>query len=264
MKGASAMAGLWVFHLVFSFSAHGWEMGWDRSSASENDLRQVLRHAFARAADEGAVIEATDAERSQLQAPAESAEADRLAKQYFPGLPDARVAVIGGPGDPAEVDRFVETIVLNAERVDIQGHNGVLRAHLEFNADRLLLPLQGRDGASYGQAYAVALERVSGFTATYRQGMLIASDVRGLLIQVKFPLISDDVRLRRFTFSIENQMAAIYASAANGWVELVARASLRFRRFEGVDWFLPFLELLPAFLRDIVFRPRPPELPPLP
>jgi hypothetical protein len=156
-----------------------------------------------------------------------------------------------------DIERFIEILVLNAEDVTIDGNNGEMRVNMVFSSQHLQFQFQEREAMRFGQIYAMNLDRSVSFRIFYRQGSLYASDLAGFAVLVKLPLIPDDVFLRQLVFEIERQMASLYATAVYNMVSLVARANVRLRRVEGIDWFLPFLGAIPQVLNRARFQVSP-------
>ncbi len=159
-----------------------------------------------------------------------------------------------GRGD---FQRYLEELVLNAEDLRIEGDDGRVQVHMSFLRDQLRFPFGKRSEREYGQAYAVSLARDVRFTVFYSNEVIYASDLTGLQVLVKLPLVPDELTLRQFTFNLQDLRAAVRATAVYDYVELVARASVRLRHFEGIDWFIPVLDALPGFFDGARFRVNP-------
>jgi len=157
-------------------------------------------------------------------------------------------------GGEGAFQRYLEQLVLNAEDLQIEGNDGRLQVHLRFLQDHQHFAFNQDAETGFGQAYAVALARDVRFAVFYSDDMVYANDLTGLQVLVNLPLIPDELDLRQFTFNITTQQAALRATAVYNFVELVARASVRLRHFDGVDWFIPILDSLPGFFEGARFR----------
>ncbi len=205
--------------------ASNWEFNWRRQDNSTVELRNGLTDAFNVIAHDAVM------DNPELQQKLTQTLNAKLGDDSF-----------------GDFERYMETLLLNAEDVQIVGDQGEMRVNMTFASDRLRFPFGERNARSVGDIYAVDLERSVSFRVYYRQGSLYAADLRGMLVQVKLVAVPDTLVLKQFEFNIDNQLAALYASAVYDLIQLVARASVRLRRFEGVDWILPVLDAIPGFL----------------
>ncbi|MEW6056311.1 MAG: hypothetical protein AB1540_06825 [Bdellovibrionota bacterium] len=168
-------------------------------------------------------------------------------------LPGKEVRVLLSKVIP-DIDRYLAILVEHVEDLKITPVKGRTRVELFLFPQSFTIELQPESEAKEGQIYEVRLKQKTSFELSMHRDSLIIDRIQGFTAHLNLPVVPDGVSLRKLRLDTSTEMLTIWASAVGGTVRVVAKADVRMRRFEGVDWVHTLLRNFPLFMGGAVFR----------
>ncbi len=177
----------------------------------------------------------------------------------FPGrgeneilLPGSDVRVILARFVP-ELDKYMQELVDRLDSIAVTRGKGKMLVDVWLLSDSVRFSLRDVKKSKSGQPYAVDLTRHLHLEISMKRDSVTLDKIRGLTIQIKLPVVPDGVTPRKVRLDTSNETLTISAGAIKGLIEVVARADVRARKLNGVDWLATILKNAPLLLGLLFF-----------